>query len=154
MTRGVFCFGNLLHGDDGAGPQIAEALRRSRLPDDVRVVDAGSDGLALTTLLADCAAAVLVDAERSSGPAGQIAVLRLDPAQWPEPDPRCSHSADLGFALCAAHVESGDLPPIHLVTVTVSDFTPFRIGLSPAVARAVPLAVAAIARLLGWSELT
>ncbi|MCC6136351.1 MAG: hydrogenase maturation protease [Candidatus Contendobacter sp.] len=154
MVRGVFCFGNPLHGDDGVGPRIAERLRQGYLPVDVRVVDAGSDGLALTTLLADCAAAVLVDAERSSGPAGQIAVLRLDPAQWPEPDPRCSHSADLGFALCAAHVESGDLPPIHLVTVTVSDFTPFRIGLSPVVARAVPLAVAAIARLLGWSELT
>ena len=152
MVRGVFCFGNPLHGDDGVGPRIAERLRQGYLPVDVRVVDAGSDGLALTTLLADCAAAVLVDAERSSGPAGQIAVLRLDPAQWPEPDPRCSHSADLGFALCAAHVESGDLPPIHLVTV--SDFTPFRIGLSPVVARAVPLAVAAIARLLGWSELT
>ena len=154
MVRGVFCFGNPLHGDDGVGPRIAERLRQGYLPVDVRVVDAGSDGLALTTLLADCAAAVLVDAERSSGPAGQIAVLRLDPAQWPEPDPRCSHSADLGFALCAAHVESGDLPPIHLVTVTVSDFTPFRIGLSPVVARALPLAVAAIARLLGWSELT
>ena len=154
MTRGGFCFGNLLHGDDGAGPQIADALRRSRLPDDVRVVDAGSDGLALTTLLADCTAAVLVDAERSAGPAGQIAVQRLDPARWPEPGLRCSHSADLGFALRAVHAEVGDLPPIHLVTVTASDFTPFRIGLSPAVARAVPQAVAAIARLLGWSELT
>ncbi len=152
LARGVFCFGNLLHGDDGAGPQIAEALRRSRLPDDVRVVDAGSDGLALTTLLADCTAAVLVDAERSAGPPGQIVVQRLDPAQWPEPNPRSSHSADLGFALRAAHVESGDLPPIHLVTVTVTDFTPFRIGLSPAVTRAVSQAVAAIAHLLIGEE--
>ena len=152
MVRGVFCFGNPLHGDDGVGPRIAERLRQGYLPVDVRVVDAGSDGLALTTLLADCAAAVLVDAERSAGPPGQIVVQRLDPAQWPEPNPRSSHSADLGFALRAAHVESGDLPPIHLVTVTATDFALFRIGLSPAVARAVPQAVAAIARLLIGEE--
>ena len=152
LARGVFCFGNLLHGDDGIGPRIAEALRQSRPPADVRIIDAGGDGLALTALLADCTAAVLVDAERSAGPTGQITVQRLDPAQWPEPNPRSSHSADLGFALRAAHAESGALPPIHLVTVAAIDFAAFRIGLSPAVEQAIPLAVAVIARLLGWSE--
>ena len=152
LARGVFCFGNLLHGDDGIGPRIAEALRQSRPPADVRIIDAGGDGLALTALLVDCVTAVLVDAERSAGPTGQITVQRLDPTRWPESDSRCSHSADLGFALRAAHAESGALPPIHLVTVAAIDFAAFRIGLSPAVEQAIPLAVAVIARLLGWSE--
>lgn len=148
MTRRVLCFGNLLHGDDGIGPCIAQALHRRRLPDDVEVFDLGTDGLALPTLLNDCAEAILVDAWRGDGSAGQVTVRSTDEISRLETEGAISHRADLGFALRAARVERSKLPPIHLVTITIAEAATFHIGLSSAVARATPRAVAKIIRLL------
>lgn len=148
LTRRVFCFGNPLHGDDGIGPRIAAALRQMRWPEDVEVVEMGVRALELPGLLEDCAAAVLVDAVRGDGIAGQVAVRRVAEILRPEDGATISHAADLQFALRSAQAEFGRLPPTRVVTVTVADLKTFTIGLSPAVERAVPLAVAHIVSLL------
>ena len=152
MVRRVLCFGNTLHGDDGIGPCIAEALHQCDLPKDVEVIDLRTDGLALPTLLADCREAVLVDAWRGEGLAGQVTVQSIEKIFVQEADTTINHEADLGFALQAAQAELGTLPPIHLVTVTVAEIMTFRIGLSPMVAQAVPRAAATITRLLCQGE--
>lgn len=148
FTRRVFCFGNPLHGDDGVGSRIAAALRQRPWPEDVEVVDLGVRALELPGLLEGCVAAVLVDAARGDGVAGQVAVRRVEEILRPEDGATISHAADLQFALRAAQAEFGQLPPTRVVTVTVADLKTFTIGLSPAVERAIPVAVARIASLL------
>lgn len=148
LTRRVFCFGNPLHGDDGIGPRIAAALRQMRWPKDVEVVEMSGRALELPGLLEGCAAAVLVDAARGDGIAGQVAVRRVEEIFQTESGGTISHAADLRFALRAAQAEFGRLPPIRVVTVTVADLGAFTIGLSPAVEQAIPSAVARVASLL------
>lgn len=152
LVRRVCCFGNALHGDDGVGPRVAEALRQRGWPGDVEVLDLGTDGLALSRWLADCTEAVLVDARRSDGPAGQVVVHHTGEAFAAKAGDGFGHGADLPFAVQAAQAELGVLPPMTVVTVTVAAIAMFRIGLSPAVEQAIPLAVVEIIRLLGEKE--
>lgn len=152
MVRRVLCFGNPLHGDDGIGPCIAEVLHQHRLPEDVEVLDLGTDGLALPILLTDCQEAVLVDAWRGEGPVGQVIVRNVEEILR-QAGASISHGVNLGFALRTVLAGQGKLPPIHLVTVTITKVTTFHMGLSSAVARATPWAVAEITRLLCQSEI-
>lgn len=149
LVQRVLCFGNTLQGDDGVGSYIAQALRQGCGSKDVEVLDLGTNGWALSGLLAeDCTGAVLVDAWRSDGPAGRVVVHRTGQTFIAETRNRVSHGVDLRFALQAAQAELGVLPPITIVMITIVDIVKFWIGLSPAVEQAIPRAVAEITRLL------
>ncbi|MCC9000099.1 MAG: hydrogenase maturation protease [Candidatus Contendobacter sp.] len=148
MARRVFCFGNSLHGDDGVGPRIAEELRQLRLPKDIQVMEL-PHALELTRLLEGCVEAVLVDASCcENGFVGHVSVHGAEAVLQTGMNGRISHEADLRFALQSARAEWGSLPPIKVVTVTIAAIEVFKIGLSPAVEGAIPLAVAKIASLL------
>jgi hydrogenase maturation protease len=57
----VGCVGNVLRGDDGFGPAVAERL--SKLPEGAEVVETGIGGIALLQeLMGGCDGLVLVDA--------------------------------------------------------------------------------------------
>lgn len=146
--RRVFCLGNPLHGDDGVGLRVAEAMRRLSWPKDVEVIDLGAHVLELPSLLVGCMEAVLVDASRDGAPAGRVSVHCAEAILQTEVNWTISHEADLRFALRSAQAEWGALPPTQVVTVAVTDIKIFKPGLSPAVERAVPVAVAKIAGLL------
>lgn len=146
--RRVFGVGNALHGDDGVGVRVAEALRQRPLPEDVEVIALGARVLELPGLLAGCTAAVLVDAARGAAPAGRVAVQRAEELLQTGINGTSSHVADLRFALRAAQAELGVLPPTQVVTVAVTHIETFKTGLSPAVEGAIPVAIANIAYLL------
>ena len=146
--RRVFGLGNALHGDDGVGVRVAEALLQISLPEDVEVIALGARVLELPGLLAGCTAAVLVDAARGAAPAGRVAIQRADELLQAGTSRTSSHTTDLRFALRSAQAELGALPQIHVVTVAATHIAAFNPGLSPMVARAVPMAVAHITHLL------
>ena len=146
--RRVFGLGNALHGDDGVGVHVAEALLQISLPEDVEVIALGARVLELPGLLAGCTAAVLVDAARGDAPAGRVAIQRAEEWLQAGASRTSSHAADLRFALRAAQAELGVLPPTQVVTVAVTHIETFKTGLSPMVEGAIPVAIANIAHLL------
>jgi hydrogenase maturation protease len=46
----VIGLGNPLRGDDGVGVRVAQMLATQSLPDDVEVIDGGTQGLGIVTL--------------------------------------------------------------------------------------------------------
>ena len=59
----VLGLGNILHCDDGAGPQVLSRLRSDpRVPADVSLVEGGTLGLELLPYIWDCARLVVIDA--------------------------------------------------------------------------------------------
>ncbi len=65
--------GNTNRSDDGAGPFVIRALRaREGLPDAVRLLDAGTDGIAVMFAARGCDALILVDACRPLGEPGAV----------------------------------------------------------------------------------
>ncbi|MDX8540770.1 hydrogenase maturation protease [Mesorhizobium abyssinicae] len=72
MIAVVGC-GNLNRQDDGAGPEVIRVLRAAGLEGpDVKLLDAGTDGMAVMFAARGCRSLILIDAARSGVEAGAI----------------------------------------------------------------------------------
>lgn len=135
--------GNIFLGDDGFGPEV---LRLAHPPRDRRIqlTDYGIGGLHLAyDLLDGVGTLVLVDALPDRGAPGTVHVFDADPRQRPPTGGLDAHAMD-PWAVFAMLDALGGSPPSTVVigceVASVAD----GIGLSPAVAAAVPEAVAAL----------
>lgn len=143
--------GNPNRGDDGAGPAVIRALRRhAALPDDVRLFDAGTDGMAVMFAARGCTALILVDACRSGASPGTLfEVPGSELAQRHEPslnlhDFRWDHALYAGRRLYAA-----DFPADVTVLLIEAADTGYGIELSAGVAAAVERAADRLLALVG-----
>jgi hydrogenase maturation protease len=76
--------GNIFLGDDGFGVEVAQALAKRRLPENVIVKDFGIRGFDLTYALLDpWDAVIIVDALPRGGAAGTLYVVEPDLAALP-----------------------------------------------------------------------
>jgi hydrogenase maturation protease len=72
----VIGIGNVLMGDDGFGPHVATLLDAwYEWPDDVQVVELGTQGLELTPFVRDVEALVVVSSVHHGGEPGTLRVL-------------------------------------------------------------------------------
>lgn len=145
----VIGLGSTLRSDDAVGIRVVEALRERAdrepwtLPSDTRLVDGGTRGPDLLPTIGEARGLVLVDAVRSGDPPGTVTVRRgaeIEAADHPGGAGATGAVGDLlGFARLL-----GWLPgEVALVGVEVAAMD-IGIQLSPAVAVAVPEAVAAV----------
>lgn len=143
----VIGIGNPLMGDDGAGLAVLEELRTAGLPAGVELVDGGTGGLTLLTLLEGAKMAIILDAIDGGRPPGTIlqpaaADLTADasPSAW------MAHAPGLAEVLTLGR-ELGSLPAVHILGIQPAAVEP-GVGLSREVAAAVPAAVGRVRQLL------
>ncbi len=156
MRAVVACFGNALRADDGVGPAVARALSAEPLPADVRVLEIGIGGIHLVQELLDGVDVLLVvDAVDLGRPAGTVLVQEPDvlDVSTLSVDRRRDELADMHLATPAralmVALGLGVLPPVTLVVgVQTTDTQEPRHGLSEVTARAVPVVVREVRRLL------
>ena len=99
----IIGLGNPLRGDDGVGVRVAQALVEQALPDGVEVVDGGTQGLGLVSLLAGQQRVILVDATEMGKSPGQFIRFTMEEAYLPGEDKAISiHDAGLRDALLLA----------------------------------------------------
>ena len=130
--------GNLLRGDDGFGPAVTELL--GHLPAGAEVVETGIGGIALLQeLMVGCDGLVLIDAVDRGAAPGTIFVLEPDVGEGVhEPD---VHLANPDRVLSMAKT-MGYLPDrVRIIGCQPLEMDELCQGLSPVVARALPLAV-------------
>jgi hydrogenase maturation protease len=134
----VLGLGNVLLGDDGAGPAVVTQLRdRHAAPAGVRICDGGTLGLALLPYLEDARRVILVDAVAADAPAGTL--VRLEGADvGPAVATRLSpHQVGVADLLDGARWH--DREPEYLVLLGVVPASiELGIGLSRPVQRALP----------------
>lgn len=71
--------GNVFHGDDGFGVEVAQRLLRQSLPEGIKVMDAGVSGVHLAfELLEGYDTLIMVDTGPVGAEAGSLAVLEPD----------------------------------------------------------------------------
>ncbi|MCA1720981.1 MAG: hydrogenase maturation protease [Actinobacteria bacterium] len=157
MNAVVACFGNVLRADDGLGPAVAQALLDRPLPPGVRVLEVGIGGIHLVQELMRMPTDVLlvVDAVDLGRPHGSIVVQRPDvlDVSTLSVDKRRDELADMHLATperaLMVALGLGVLPTTTLVVgVQTTDTEEPRYGLSEAAARAVPVVVQEVLRLL------
>jgi hydrogenase maturation protease len=130
----VLGLGNTLLRDDGFGPAMIERLHeRFGCASDVELVDGGTIGLGLLTLLAGRDALVIVDAFRAGEEPGTVMVFdAFDPMKAGSLRGRSAHESNAASLLAVAAF-TGDLPPrIAVIGVEPAEVAT-GVGLSPTV---------------------
>ena len=144
----VGCVGNVLRGDDGFGPAVAERL--TGLPDGTEVVETGIGGIALLQeLLAGCDGLVLIDAlDRGEEPGTVFLIEPEVPDGEHVPD---VHLANPERVLTMAKA-MGALPErVMIIGCQPAEVNELEHGLSPSVERAVEVAADRVKRAVrGW----
>jgi len=132
----VLGIGNVLMGDEGVGVHILRLLEQEPAMPGVRLLDGGTGGVNLLAEIGSMAAVVLIDATRDGRPAGTVTCLHPERVG---DLPRGLGAHDFGLKdLFAAAALIGQLPELHLYTISVETIVPMCTALSPAVAAAVP----------------
>lgn len=148
--------GNVLRGDDGFGVAVAQSLRQNNnFSEDVDIFEAGIAGIAFVQeLMNGYDALIIMDAVEKDAPPGTIFVFEPEIS---EEDPT---SAEVHRSLADAHYTEPSkvfvlaralkiLPPrILVVGCQPEGYDELGADLSPAVKRAVPVAVGRIVSLI------
>lgn len=140
LTAVIGC-GNANRSDDAAGVAVIRALaRRPELAgrSDVKLLDAGTDGMAVMFAARGCRRLVIVDACRTGAPAGAIFEVPAEEVAAPHQAGLTLHDFRWDHALHAGRRMYGDDFPAE-VTVLLVEAASLELGLelSPEVARAV-----------------
>lgn len=144
--------GNPNRGDDGAGPEVVRALKGGTLGEnagDVRLLDAGTDGMGVMFAAKGCRSLILIDACRSGSEPGAIFEV-----PGPELASRYQPSLNLhdfrwDHALYAGRAIFGEEFPDDVVVLLIeADNTDFGIGLSPQVQEAAERVAARVESLV------
>ncbi len=140
----VLGIGNVLMGDEGVGVEVVRRLQESPLPPGVECLEGGTGSFALLGPMREAGRILLVDAAADGGPPGTI--RRLAP-RFSRDYPRSLTAHDIGLKdlLDAFHL-MGEPPDVVLFAITVRPPEDPGLGLSPAVAAAVPEVVHSILR--------
>ncbi len=149
-TMLVIGVGNPLARDEGVGIRAVERLRERDLPTGVRVLDAGTDLLAVLPQMSRADRVVLLDAVRAGGEPGTIYRLTLDDLLAKaihEPEWRSAHDLSLVSAVRLAESTGQVLPPTVLLGVEPAEVA-LGEGLTPPVEAALePLVEKVLAEL-------
>lgn len=146
----VLGIGNILMGDDAAGPHVVEVLKAAyAFPSDVAVIEAGTPGLDLTSVLHGVETLLVVDSVHAKAPPGTIRVY--DRARLLERSPALAmspHEPGLREALLTMDFHGGGPREVWLVGVVPGQVTT-GIGLTPEVRAAIPGLVGEVVARLG-----
>lgn len=144
--------GNPFAGDDGVGLEVLQALRETgELPDGVDLVEAGAPGFGLLELMYGYDTAIIVDAvmDPNSEPGR---VLLWEESDLPAKETVALSVHDIGIRDTLAfgrHTLPGEMPSrVAVVGITVTGTERWHMGLTPAVAGAVPAAILAVKNLI------
>jgi hydrogenase maturation protease len=149
MIAVVGC-GNLNRGDDGAGTHVIDALRTRQLEQHgVRLLDAGTDGMATMFAARGCRSLIVIDACRSGSEPGAIfevpgseLALRYEPSLNLH-DFRWDHALHAG-----RQIFRDEFPQDVTVFLIEAETVDFGIGLSSSVALATQKVADRIATLV------
>jgi hydrogenase maturation protease len=149
----VLGIGNLLWADEGFGVRCVEALhQRYEFPEEVRLVDGGTQGLSLVHYVCLADRVLVLDAVDFGDPPGTLKVLRGDEV------PHCAiakkmslHQVGFQDVLAAAALLGQQPRQVALVGVQAAQLEDYGGSLSAPVSARLDDAVAwALAELAGW----
>jgi hydrogenase maturation protease len=142
----VLGIGNLLLNDEGIGIRVVRDLEESGGLPGADILDGGTGGLHLLGILQSYKTVILVDASLDQHPPGHIRILH--PKFSHEfPKQLSAHEIGLKDLIDAAGL-LGNLPEIHLIAVSVSEFQELGMDLTTEVEGSVPEVIRMVKQLV------
>jgi hydrogenase maturation protease len=141
--------GNPARSDDGVGPQVIRALAQAKLGPRIRLLDAGTDGMAVMFAARGCEKLIIVDACRSGAAAGAVFEVPGGELARSYAPALTTHDFRWNHALHAGRMIFRDsFPDDVLVLLIEAQSVDFGIGLSAPVAAAATIVARRIQNIL------
>ena len=142
--------GNANRSDDGAGPRVIGLLRARRsIHRDVRLLDAGTDGMAVMFAARGCQTLIVADACQSGSPPGAVFELPGAEAEQRYTPALNLHDFRWDHALYAGRKMFRDAFPADVTVMLVeAETVDFGVELSPSVSAAVEIMADKIERMI------
>lgn len=131
----VLGIGNILLKDEGVGVKVIERLSELyTFPDNVELVDGGTQGLWLMATLQKADHLIVVDAVKGGGSAGDLYRLEKDDLPKGLRIKASAHDSDLMEALNLLELTENAPKTVIVIGVEPEDITPMGLELTPVVA--------------------
>jgi len=142
----ILGLGNILMGDEGVGVKVVEYLQDKALPDYVTILDGGTGGFHLLSIIQSYKRMSVIDATLRGEVQGKIKVLK---PRYASDFPRLLTSHDIGLKDLIESAEVlGELPEISLITINIRDCNSVGIGISPELEKKFPEIYETVQRIL------
>ncbi|MBC7187938.1 MAG: hydrogenase maturation protease [Calditrichaeota bacterium] len=137
--------GNVLLADEGVGVHMANLLQAARLPRHVRVVECGTNFMAVATQLEGAGKVVIIDAVRAGSEPGTIHRLTYEELERANAGLRFAHQVSLLSSLRLLRVGEPALARVEVVLLGVEPATVAPgMEMSPPVRAALPRLMEAV----------
>lgn len=135
----VLGIGNYLMGDEGVGVHIIHEMEGMDLPDYLEVLDGGTGGFFLMNVFDQYGKVIFLDATMDGKEAGTITVLK---PKFASDFPKSLSVHDVGLKdMVEALYLLGNLPELHLITISVQGIQPMVVGMTEKVESCIPRAI-------------
>lgn len=130
--------GNILLRDEGVGVRVIEELKKNYIfPENVRIVDGGTQGLWLLSTIQESDHLIIVDAVLGGGAPGSF--YRLERADLPKGlrVKQSAHDSDLVEALNLCSLVEKEPKTVVVIGIEPLDISPFGLDLSPEIEKKI-----------------
>lgn len=135
----VLGVGNILLKDEGVGVRVIEEFQRQyTVPQNVRVVDGGTQGLWLMATIQETDRLIVVDAVLGGGEPGSLYRLEKDDLPKGLRAKQSAHDSDLVEALNLCYLLETGPQSVVVLGVQPQDITPFGLEITERVAARIP----------------
>lgn len=138
MTIAILGVGNILLKDEGIGVRVVRELESEyTFPPDITLIDGGTDGPHLTSLVADFDEIIVIDAVEGGEKPGTLYRFTLDQISFDIPTHLSIHEMGVLEALKEVRL-LGKKPKVTFIGVEPEDISPWGMDLSPVVEKKIP----------------
>ena len=132
----ILGLGNILMGDEGVGVKVVEYLQGKPLPEYVTILDGGTGGFHLLSIIQTYKRVIIIDATIGGEIQEEIKVLK---PRFASDFPKTLTSHDIGLKDLIESAELlGELPEISLITINIRECNSVGIGISPELEKKFP----------------
>lgn len=132
----ILGIGNYLMGDEGIGVHFAQRLENEPLPPGIDVVDGGTGGFHLSSIIEEYATVILIDATLDDQPTGNIRLLE---PRFSKDFPKAMSTHDIGMKdVIEAMLFMGKLPKIYLFAVSIESLQQQQVTLTSEIEAVMP----------------
>ena len=132
----ILGIGNVLLGDEGIGVHAVKCLEQQQFPDFVDLLDGGTGGFYMLSILEAYKTIIMIDATLDDLPAGTINLIE---PEFASDFPKALSSHEIGLKdLVESAALLNHLPKIYLITVSVKEIADISMELSPEIQNIFP----------------
>ena len=132
----ILGIGNVILGDEGVGVHAIKYLEKQQLPGFVDLLDGGTGGFYLLSVLETYKTIIMIDATLDDSPAGTINLIE---PEFASDFPKALSSHEIGLKdLIESAAMLGHLPKIYLITVSVKEIQDISMELSTEIKHILP----------------